>query len=157
MKHSRYFLVAISTVCLALGGTDPFVGKWTLNVQKSKYAAGTCPKRMIIEMDAEGDGVRYRSETITASGASSSAKYAAAYDGREVIVMGANGMMTPVALKRETPSVVVASYVRGQQVVATSRREVSKDGRWMTVTTTSKDGSGKSVVNVGVYERAASK
>jgi hypothetical protein len=39
------------------------------------------------------------------------------------------------------------------QVIATSRRVVSKNGRVMTITTVSTDKDGKSVTNVGVYEK----
>jgi len=59
----------------------------------------------------------------------------------------------PVSLKRIDRNTVEASYLRGRQVVATSRRVVSKDGRTMTITTTSPDKDGKTVTNVGVYER----
>ncbi len=71
------------------------------------------------------------------------------------MVMGTNGLLTPVALKRLTSNIVVAFYKRGFQVIATSRREVSGDGRTMTITTTSADRDGKVVTNIGVYERVA--
>jgi hypothetical protein len=135
--------------------TDPFVGTWTLNVQKSKYLPGTLPKRMIIRMEAADDGIRYRSETIDAGGRTSTAEYVAGYDGKEAIVKGRLGLMLPVSLKRLDSNTVEASYMRGFQVVATSRRVVSKDGRVMTVTTTSKDKDGHSVTNIGIYDRTA--
>src|SRR5262249_52692851 len=123
------------------------------NVKKSKYPAGTLPKSMIIQMEAAGEGIRYRSETIDANGRTSTAEYVADYDGREAVVKGRVGLLLPVALKRVDSDTVEASYMRGFQVVATSRRVVSKDGRSMTVTTTSKDKEGKSVTNIGVYDR----
>jgi hypothetical protein len=49
---------------------------------------------------------------------------------------------------------VVATYKRGGQTIATSRRVVSKDGRKMTITTNSPDISGKNVLSIGVYEKA---
>jgi hypothetical protein len=67
--------------------------------------------------------------------------------------MGTHGILLPVSLKRIAPNAVVASYTRGLQVVATSRRVVSNDGRVMTVTTVSRDRTGKTVTNIGVYER----
>jgi hypothetical protein len=63
-------------------------------------------------------------------------------------------MLLPVSLKQLDSNTVVASYTRALQAVATSRRVVSKDGRLMTITTTSRDRSGKSVTSIGVYEKS---
>ena len=132
---------------------DPFAGTWQLNPQKSKYPGATCPKRMVIVMACAGNGVRYRSETTYADGHSSRSEYTANYDGREAIVMGSGGLLLPVALKRLDAYTVVATYKRGGQTVATSRRVVSRDGGKMTITTNSPDQSGNNVLSIGVYEK----
>lgn len=155
-----YFSVLLSaalSISAVLGSADPFVGKWQLIPQQSTYAPGTCPARMVIEMEAVGVGIRYHSETTYPDGRTSQSQYAADYNGPEAIVTGATGLFTPVSLKRLEPNVVVASYKRGFQVIATSRREVSGDGRIMTITTTSTDHAGKVVTNVGVYEKVAAR
>lgn len=133
---------------------DPFAGTWQLSPQKSRYPGATCPKRMVIVMACAGNGVRYRSETTYADGHASRSEYNASYDGREAIVMGSGGLLLPVSLKRLDAYTVVASYKRGGQVVATSRRVVSKDGRKMTITTNSPDPLSKNVLSIGVYEKA---
>ena len=133
---------------------DPFAGTWQLNPQKSRYPGATCPKRMVIAMACVGNGVRYRSETTYADGHASRSEYIASYDGKEAIVMGSGGMLLPVSLKRLDAFTVVATYKRGGQTIATSRRAVSKDGRKMTITTNSPDQSGKNVSSIGVYEKA---
>ena len=156
MKTFACLLVSATlSASFALGDTDPFGGVWILKVQQSRYADGDCPKRMRIEMESVVEGVRYRSETIDKNGTSRRAEYTAGYDGREAIVTGTAGLMLPVSLKRLNSHVIVASYWRGLQVIATSRRVVSSDGRLMTITTVSRDRKGKLVTNVGVYERAA--
>lgn len=157
MKSYVCALTAVAlSVPLVYGATDPFVGTWRLNVRQSRYAPGACPKRMVIEMEAAGDGIRYRSETTHANGNSSRSEYTAEYNGKEAIVTGTNGLMTPVSLKRVERNVVVASYMRALQVLATSRRVVSGGGRVMTITTVSKTREGKVVTNVGVYDRSPS-
>ncbi len=133
---------------------DPFAGTWQLNPQKSMYSHATCPRRMVIVMTCVGNGVRYRSETTYANGNSSRSEYNANYDGKEAIVMGSGGLLLPVSLKRLDAKTVVATYTRGRQIIATSRRAVSRDGRKMTITTTSPDRSGKNVTSIGVYEKA---
>jgi hypothetical protein len=39
-----------------------------MNVKKSRYASGTCPKSMMINMEAVDRGIRYYSETIYPDG-----------------------------------------------------------------------------------------
>jgi len=147
-------LVAIFWVSDVVCATDPFVGKWKMNVKKSRYVPGTCPKSMVINMEAAGDGVRYYSKTTYANGRFTHSEYTADYNGTQVIVMGDHGMLLPVSLKRLDSNTVIASYTSALQIVARSRRVVSKDGRIMRITTTSTDRSGKIVTSIGVYERA---
>ena len=147
-------LLTCGSALLATPAADPFVGTWILNVEKSTYPPGTYPKSMVIEMETlEGGGVRYRSATVYSNGATSTARYAAKYDGQEVPVQGSRRLLLPVSLKRLDANTVVAAYKRGFRVVATSRREVSRDGRTMTITTTSPNQAGKNVTIVGVYQK----
>jgi hypothetical protein len=140
-------------VTSARASTDPFVGKWVLDVERSKYPAKACPKSMVIEMETVGAGIRYRSDATYANGGKVHSDYTADYDGNQAIVRGAHGMMLPVFLKRIDGHTVVASYTRALMVVATSRRVVSRDGKLMTITTTSKDHSGARVTSISVYAK----
>jgi len=146
-------IAAALSASIAACAADPFAGTWRLNVRKSKYIPGTCPRSMTIEMEVAGNGVRYASETTQADGRMTRARYTASYDGTEAIVMATAGLMAPVSLRRIDDRTVVASYMRGMQVIATSRQSVSKNGRLMTIVTVSPDQSGRSVTNIGVYER----
>jgi hypothetical protein len=157
MRDLRFIVTAAILLSPAvLRAADPFLGRWSLDVKMSKYPVGACPKEMTIEMAKAGDRVHYHSETRLTNRSSSSADYIADYDGKPVIVIGARGMLLPVSLKRTGPNVVIATYTSGFQTVATSRRVVSADGVVMTITTTSRDGAGKAVTHVGVYQRAKS-
>jgi hypothetical protein len=153
MKAICLVIAATFLTSVATASTDPFVGTWKLNVQQSNYPAGTCPKRMVIEMISAGQGVRYHSVATYAGGKTIEALYTAEYNGKQVAVMGDHGLLLPVSLKRISPHAVIASYTRWLQVVATSRRVVSQDGRRMTIITTSKDKSKKNVTTLGVYDK----
>src|SRR5215469_3603467 len=129
--ETRYCAVAVILLLatqMASAFTDPFVGRWVLNPSLSKYPSGTCPKRMVIEMESEGDGVHYRSDVTYANGVIAHSEYTADYNGKQSLVMGNRGMLLPVSLKRSSARVVLASYSKGLRVVATSLRVVSKDG-----------------------------
>jgi hypothetical protein len=150
----RCCLIGLSLIATrATASTDPFLGKWKLNVQRSVYPAGTCPKQMTIEMTATARGVHYHSNTTYANAATAQAQYVAGYNGKQAAVMGDRGFLLPVSLKRAGSRTVVASYMRGMQLIATSRRVLSLDGRRMTITTRSRPSTGKWVTSVGLYER----
>jgi hypothetical protein len=153
MKTTACILLMAILAASAMASADPFVGKWVLDVRRSDYPAGTCPKSMVIEMEPTGKGVRYHSEATYANGSTAHSEYTADYDGNQAIVTGARGLMLPVFLRRIDSHTVVASYTKALQVVATSRRVVSQDGRFMTITTISKSPSGKNVTSVGVYKK----
>ncbi len=133
--------------------SDPFMGKWKLDVRQSHYPPRACPKSMMIEMKPADRGVWYHSDATYGNGGEIHAEYTAAYDGREVLVSGTRGLLLPVSLKRVNSHAVVATYSRGMQAVATSKRVVSPDGKVMTITTTSVDASGKKSTTIGVYQR----
>jgi hypothetical protein len=135
----------------AVASTDPFVGTWVLNPQRSKYPPGTCPTHMVIEMETVAKGIRYRSDATYANGHTAHAEYTAEYSSRQVLVVGAHGLLLPVSLKRLDSRTIVASYMRGLEVVAISERMVSNDGRRMIITTSAK-GRGNKATVVGVYE-----
>lgn len=154
MKKKLWFLLLLVLLGRAYASGDPFVGKWVLDVSRSEYPSGTCPKTMVIEMETAGKGIRYRSDATYQGGKTAHSEYTAEYDGNQAMVMGTHGMMLPVFLKRIDSKTVVASYTKSLQVVATSRRVISEDGRFMTITTTSKESSGKSLTTIGVYQRS---
>ena len=157
MRRIRFIAAAVLLLCPAmLRAVDPFVGRWNLDVQRSRYASGACPKKMIIEMRSEAPGVHYHSETQLTDGRLVSADYTADYDERPVIVKGTRGILLPVSLKRGGPNVVIATYTSGFQVMAISRRVISAGGSVMTITTTSQDALGRSATNIGVYRRTNS-
>jgi hypothetical protein len=149
-------LVAMAATS-ATASTDPFVGKWKLDVWKSTYPPGSCPRSMIIEMRAAERGIRYQSDAIYKNGSEMHAQYTAGYDGKQAMVLSAHGMLLPVSLKRIDSRTVVASYMRGLQVVAISRRVVSADGKQMTITTTSRQKTRESVRTIGIYIKEAAR
>ena len=154
MKTRYYAVAVILLLATAMASaTDPFVGRWVLNPRLSKYPSGTCPRRMVIEMESAGDGVHYRSDATYANGVTAHSEYTADYNGKQSLVIGNRGLLLPVSLKRSNSRLVLASYTKGLQVVATSRRVVSKDGRRMTITTISKGRTGADIMTVGMYEK----
>jgi hypothetical protein len=151
--RNLFLIVAMLTTSVAIADNDPFIGTWSMNVSASKYAANQLPKAMRIVMEPAPEGVHYRSETTHANDRTTVAEYFADYDGKPAMVIGSAGVLAPIALKRIDANTVDASYVKGMQVVAKSRRALSKDGRIMTITTVTYDDRHHTTTNVGVYKR----
>lgn len=161
MKSYIYLLMSTAllistTAFVGAGHTDPFAGTWKLNVEKSTYPPRACPRQMVIMMETAGEGISYRSETLYENGNVARAQYTADYSGKEAMVTGNAGVLLPVSLKKIDDNTVIASYKRGFQVLATSRRTLSAGGRVMTITTTSNDKTGKPVTSIGVYDKVDS-
>ncbi len=156
MLKGFYLAVAVGMLAVPFAqasANDPFVGKWKLDVRQSRYPARACPMSMEIEMRPADGGVWYRSDAKYGNGGEIHAQYTARYDGKEVLVSGTRGLLLPVSLKRVSSHIVVATYSRGMQVIATSRRVVSADGKVMIISTKSLDSSGKKASTLGVYRR----
>ena len=152
-KRFTIALAVLISPALVHASPDPFVGKWSLDVSRSRYPAGTCPKSMTIEMRQAGNGITYQSSTAYKNGAAIHAEYTAGYDGKQAMVKTERGFLLPVTLNRIDARTVEASYSRGFQVVATCRRVLSSDGRTMKITTISKDATGRNVTTVGFFRR----
>ncbi len=129
----------LSISAAAAAEIDPFIGTWAMDTRSSHYDAGELPQAMRIIIEAQDNAVHYRSETRFTSGRTTTAKYTTDYEEHLAPVQGDDGMLLPVTVKRLDPRTQLVSYVSGLQVVATSMRSVSPDGRRMTITTISKD------------------
>jgi hypothetical protein len=151
MKYMLSIALLLTTPA-AYAQADPFVGAWSMNVSASRYESAL-PKAMRIEMASTEEGIHYRSETTQRDNRVVSAEYTADYDGKPAAVIANGKLMAPIALKRIDAMTVEASYIRGLQVVATSRRSLSRNGRVMTITTTTYDERHRATTNVGVYQR----
>jgi hypothetical protein len=151
---------ALAMVGCALPATaaldkDVFCGRWVMSVEASSYATGDLPQAMTIEVETDNGREHYRSRTVRRDQKVATAEYTADYDGRPALVVGDSGLLTPVSLKRLSPSSVEATYQRAFQTIARSTRVVSADALTMTITTTIV-GEPKNTVNVGIYKKADS-
>jgi surface antigen len=134
---------------LALATSDPFIGTWVLDPQRSRYESAEVPRHMEIVMSPAGEGIHYWSQTTLSDGRIVSSEYTADYEGRLAVVVSAAGIMAPVSLRRVDDRTVECSYIKGIRVVASSRRVISADGSTMTITTV----DGTTGTNVAVFNR----
>ena len=133
-------------------GTDPRVGTWHLNVEKSKYSPGPAPKSQVLKIEAAGEGETVTSESTPATGAKTVTVYTANFDGKPYPIKGSATADT-VTLKRIDANTTERTDSKNGKTVQTFTRVVSKDGKTMTVTIKGTNAEGKPVSNVVVFEK----
>jgi hypothetical protein len=159
MKRS-FSIFAVAVVCFALAGSmlaesTAFVGTWKLNLDKSKFPAGTAPKSLTRTVSADGDTLNYKYDGIAADGSTVTYGFASKLDGNDTEVTG-NGMpygADHLAIKQINSHMTSATLKKGGKVVGTSSATVSHDGKMLTLTSKGTGANGKPVKSVSVYDK----
>ena len=159
MKRSAS-IFAVAVVCLALAGSmfadsKAFVGTWKLNLEKSKYAAGTAPKSLTRTVSADGDAVTYKFDGVSADGTSFSFSFTSKYDGKDAEMTGTG---TPygadhIAIKQANSHETTSTLKKGDKIVGSTTATVSHDGKMATLTSKGTDANGKPVKSVSIYDK----
>src|SRR5258706_10477678 len=82
-RMAAVILLFFSFFLVARAADDPHVGIWKLNLEKSKFNPGPLPRSRTVTIVPFGDGVKLRTEEITAEGKQRTVEYSATYDGKE--------------------------------------------------------------------------
>jgi hypothetical protein len=130
---------------------DPRIGKWQLNLSKSKFT-GTPPKSITRLYEDRGGGiVLFMSTTVTAT-ATTNTLVLYKLDGKDYPqVPRESETMTTVSQRLTDANTVDAVTKANGKVVATFTQVVSPDGK--TLTYTPKDAQGKPTGVVQVFDR----
>ncbi|HSX81871.1 MAG TPA: hypothetical protein VLQ80_25305 [Candidatus Saccharimonadia bacterium] len=132
--------------------SNPRIGTWKLNVEKSKYSPGPAPQSNTMKIEAAGEGEKATTEGVNAAGTATKTEYTAQYDGKDYPMTGSQNADT-VSFKRIDARTMERTDKKGEKVVTTSTRVVSEDGKTMTVTTKGTNAQGQAVDNVTVWEK----
>jgi hypothetical protein len=142
-------------VRLSAQASDPRIGTWKLNVAKSKYSPGPAPQSLTVKVEPSGQGgEKVTAEFVNADGTRTTVQYTEAnFDGKDYPLTGSQFGADTVSLKRIDRRTTERTDKKGGTVVQTLRREVSQDGKTMTVTTKGTDTQGQAMNNVAVFEK----
>ena len=152
--------VAVAAVLLALtfsvisAADNPVLGKWKLNVEKSKYVPGPGPKSLTRTVEADGDKTKFTYEGVAANGSAISYTFSVAYDGKDYPITGtgASGGADAISVKQLGPRSFAATLKKAGVAVVNSTVEISADGKVTTMHLSSADGKGK-IDSTIVYEK----
>ena len=130
---------------------DPRIGRWQLNLSKSKFT-GTPPKSITRLYEDRGGGiVLFMSTTVSATGTNATLVLYK-LDGKDYPQVPREAeTVTVVAQRLSDARTIEAVTKQDGKVVATFTQTVSADGK--TLTYTPKDAQGKPTGNVQVFDR----
>ena len=152
----RGLLVAVAglvLVALPVGAQqDPHLGKWKMNVAKSKFDPGPPPQSVTrTYVVFEGDGLTMTNDTVQADGTRITGGYSAHFDGKDYPAKGMRA--DTVALKRIDANSYEGTLKNAGKVRTTITNVVSKDGKTLTSTRKGTNASGQPVHDVTVWDR----
>ena len=150
-------LLAVSMPTIALSQTaDPAVGKWKLNLSKSRYSPGP-PTTQAETRTIEDRGcglILMTAERISLKGDRIFVQYAAKYDGKDYpkLVRGSK-TANSISLRAIDGFSVEGIEKEDGKITTTYIRTVSPDGNTMTQTMESFNAQGQRIKRVLVFER----
>ena len=123
-----------------------------MNLSKSSYSPGPPPRSETRVMVQDGDVIRATSKGVDANGQPVGAVWTITYDGKERKIAGGADASAQrlVRLDRWTTE---ATLTQGGKVIQTARREVSRDGKTMTLTFKGVNAKGQTIHDVMVFEK----
>ena len=141
-------LLAMSSIAVAAGTSDPVVGTWKLDAAKSSGNTAM-PKSETRTYAASGDGIALTWERVSADGKKNSVKTTFNYDGKDYPVTGSPEYDSRSYIPAGKHSMSMTIKKAGK-VVVTGKITIALDGKSRTVTTT---GAEPSMNNTAVYDK----
>jgi hypothetical protein len=154
--RTRLVVLALALLFVSVGleaTNDPFVGTWKLDVTRSTYSPGPPSRAEILTSEPYGNnGIKTTARITDAQGKQTVTAYHGNFDEKDSPITGdANADTT--SLKRIDAYTMVRTNKKAGKVTTIVRREVSKDGKTLTVTQTGTNINGQTVHNVTVFDK----
>ena len=142
-------LIGVSTGIVLAQSTNPLVGTWKLNVDKSKAPF----KSGATTIEAVGEGIKFMVDLVGADGTKNHWEFTANFDGKDAPVKGENPYGDTVALTRvDARTIRIVNKYQGKPTT-THTIVVSADGKTRTTTAKGPDKTGKPADAVSFYEK----
>jgi hypothetical protein len=137
---------------LSAQASNPRIGTWKLNVEKSKFSPGPPPQSSTLKIETVGRGKKVTSEGVNAQGARTATEYTANYDGKDYPLTGSQ-IANTVSVRQIDARITESTVKKDGKVVRTLTRVVSEDGKTMTVRVKGTNAQGQPVDTVAVWEK----
>jgi hypothetical protein len=159
-RRSTFVLAAMTVLGLAIGGfpqhgfaqSNPMIGTWKLNLDKSRFSPGTAPRSATLNYQQDGQNFRNTGETIGAQGNSTTTVWLHIYDGQPHPTTGVSDYDAS-AYTRVDANTLIFSRFKAGRLIATGTIVVSPDGKTETVTTTGTGTTLAAATGVSVWDK----
>jgi hypothetical protein len=156
----RVLTVVAVALLAAVGATslhaqsNPVVGTWKLNLEKSKFDPGPAPKSLTRKIEAQGDGLKYTFEGVGADGKALAYGFTVKFDGKDYPITGSMPAgADSISAKKIDANNYEATLKKGGKVIGTSKVSVSTDGKVATVDASGTNAAGAKTHDVQVYDK----
>ena len=159
--QKRFAVVVVTLAAVLVVGSiartqssDPWIGTWKVNLEKSTYSPGPKPTvAATVKIEPSGGGIKTTLDATSPEGQPTHQETVGNFDGKDNPVKGALAPNTTNALKRiDARTFQVMGKVDGKPGV-TTKATVSADGKTMTAMQTGKNAQGQSLKNVIVLDK----
>ncbi len=131
----------------------PFLGTWILDEEASDFEQGDPPKSATLRIEDNFGMAVFSMNQVAADGEVTNDTFEAVPDGPEV-KLGKSGLVDAMRLVFQGDRNLVSEARRGGLTLMKAERELSEDGRTLTVTQTVHLVDVASFTNISVYRRA---
>lgn len=138
--------------------TDPFIGVWRLNAERSKYESGGAPKGFTRTYEDRGNGtIVMTTDVANAQGATTRSYLVYKRDGKPypeaAIGVESIRLVTVKAINRYTEELAFGVAGASAENPTTMTVSVSTDGRTMTQVLSGKTSQGRTFTNTLVFDK----
>jgi len=137
---------------VGLTQSNLLVGRWKLNLEKSKFSPGPPPKSQTLNFEGGGQELKNIAETIDAQGQATKIVFMHIYDGKPHPTTG-NPLFDETTYTPVDDHHVKWVRSKAGQAVQTGSNEISSDGKIFIVSTEGIGPNGQPISSVAVYEK----
>jgi hypothetical protein len=152
LAMSALLVFALAPVGFAANASDPVIGTWKLNIEKSTFAADRTPKAITRTYTAGANGTSMTVTGVNADGSAISQSATLTYDGKDDAFTGST-IWDTLSLKKVNGSTVKAELKKDGKVVGHTTRTISGEGKVLTLTTAFKSSKGGTIHETAVYDK----
>jgi len=145
-------LVAALAIFVATATADEHSGTWKLNPAHSKYSPGPAPKNLTETIQLDENSYKVEGNGTAGDGKPMHLEFDAKFDGKDYPIRGVPwaDMQSARWVDAHTPQLI---QKKGGQVMMTVTCKVSMDGKTRTCKLKGKDGQGRNVNNVVLFDK----
>jgi hypothetical protein len=144
--------LAMSVLTVVAFAADPYIGTWKLNPAKSKYTGLPMPKDVTVTYTPIDQGWKYDAKGTTGDGQPITMSFAYAKDNEDMKMTG-YPYADALSLQGGKSNSSVGTFKREGKPVGTVKRNISKDGKTMTISANITLPDGKKGSYTSVYDK----